>query len=87
MQNTTAPTISTLESIDFQLLGFVSGGCGGGKHRCCMQQQCAPVQQMQVVQLPAAPAAAPAPLPAAPDPQLSSGPTVSTSVSINGQPA
>lgn len=85
MQNTTTPTISALESIDFNLLAFVSGGCGGGgcgKRRCC--QQVAPVQQMQVLQLPAAPA----PLPPAPQgPPPPSGDSVSTSVSINGQPA
>jgi hypothetical protein len=81
MQNTTTPAISALESIDFNLLSAVIGGCGGGKKRCCPAP--APVQQMQVLQLPAAPA----PLPPAPQgPPPPSGDSVSTSVSINGVP-
>jgi len=77
MQDTTGPAIPALEAITFDLLAHVSGGCGGGKKRCCPcpQPQAAPVQQTQIFQLPAAPAAAPAPLPP-------SGPEVSTSVSI-----
>lgn len=78
MQNTTSPAIPALESITFDLLNYVSGGCGGGScHKCCPQPAAAPVQQTQIIQLPAAPAAAPAPLPPAP-----SGPEVSTNVSI-----
>lgn len=75
MQNTTSPAVLALEPITFDLLSHVSGGCGGHK-RGCPCPQSAPAQQMQVVQLPAMPAA---PLPP-------SGPLVSTSVSINGQP-
>ncbi|HET7505482.1 MAG TPA: hypothetical protein VFK02_30890 [Kofleriaceae bacterium] len=72
--------ISALESIDFALLHDVTGGCGK-KHGCCS----APVQQCQVVM---PPMPMPAPLPPAPTPAPESGgPTVSTSVSINGQPA
>jgi len=80
MQNTTWSTTPALESITFDLLTYVNGGCGGGCHKHCCPQPAAPVQQTQIIQLPAAPAAAPAPLPSAP-----SGPQVSTSVSINGQ--
>jgi len=80
MQNTTWSTISALESITSDVLNHVSGGCGGGKKHCspCSQPVAAQVQQTQFLQLPAAPAAAPAPLPP-------SGPAVSTNVSINGQ--
>lgn len=78
MQNTTWSTTPALESINFDLLTYVSGGCH--KHCCPQPAPAAPVQQTQIIQLPAAPAAAPAPLPPAP-----SGPEVSTSVSINGQ--
>jgi len=74
MQNTTSPAIPALESITFDLLSYVSGGCGGRK-QCCPPPAPAPVQQTQIIQLPAAPAAAPAPLPP-------SGPEVSTNVSI-----
>jgi hypothetical protein len=84
MQNTTTPTISALESIDFNLLSAIIGGCGGGgcKKRCCPAPP-APVQQCQVLQMPAAPA----PLPPAPQgPPPPSGDSVSTSVSINGVP-
>lgn len=80
MQNTTSPVIPALESITFDLLTYVSGGCH--KHCCPQPAPAAPVQQTQIIQLPTAPAAAPAPLPPAP-----SGPEVSTNVSINGQPA
>jgi hypothetical protein len=80
MQNTTWSTISALESITSEFLTQVSGGCGGHKHCSpCPQPAAAPVQQVQILQLPAAPAAAPLP---APQPSL---PEVSTSVSINGQ--
>jgi len=76
MQNTTSPAIPALESIAFDLLNDVSGGCGGGRcHRCCPQPAAAPVQQTQIIQLPAVPAAAATPLPP-------SGPEVSTNVSI-----
>ena len=76
MQNTTSPTVSALESITSDFLSQVSGGCGGKKHCCpCPQPSAAPVQQTQIIQLPAAPAAAP--MPVAP-----SGPEVSTNVSI-----
>jgi hypothetical protein len=76
---TTTPTISALESIDFALLDHVSGGCGK-KHCCPCPAPAAPVQQTQIIQLPQA--AAPVALPPAP-----SGDSVSTNVSINGQPA
>ena len=76
MQNTTWSTSSALESITSEILSHVSGGCGGKKHCSpCSQPAAAPVQQMQVLQLPAAPVPPPQP----------SGPEVSTSVSINGQ--
>ena len=77
-------TVSALESIDFTLLGLVSGGCGGGKRRCCPQPQAAPVQQVQVLQLPAVPTQlppAPASVPTEP-PAPSTGDSVSTSVRI-----
>ncbi len=83
MQTTTTPTISALESIDFNLLVAISGGCGGGKKQCCPPAPPAPVQQVQLLQMPAAPA----PLPPAPQgPPPPSGDSVSTSVSINGVP-
>jgi hypothetical protein len=81
MLNTTSPAIPALEAITFDLLSSVSGGCH--KHCCPCPQPAAPVQQMQVLQLPAMPAAAPAAPPPAPGP---SGDVVSTNVSINGQP-
>jgi hypothetical protein len=75
MQNTTSPAVAALESITSDFLSQVSGGCGK-KHCCpCPQPAAAPVQQTQIIQLPAAPAAAPAALPP-------SGPEVSTNVSI-----
>lgn len=74
MQNTTSPTVSALESITSDFLSQVSGGCGK-KHCCPCPQPSAPVQQTQIIQLPAAPAAAPVPV-------APSGPEVSTNVSI-----
>jgi hypothetical protein len=85
MQNTTTPTISSLESIDFNLLGLVSGGCGGGGcgGGCGKRRGCSQVQQVQVLNLGAAAApAAPAALPPAPQEAPPSDPTVSTSVRI-----
>jgi hypothetical protein len=73
---TTTPMVNALESIDFDMLATVSGGCHKG---CCQPPPAPPApQQTQIIQMPQAPAAAP-PAP--------SGPQVSTSVSINGQPA
>jgi hypothetical protein len=86
MQNTTRPTVVALESITSEILFHVSGGCG---------KKCPPPP-------PPAPAPAPAPITQVlqlqmpqqlqPQPQfqpqqVASGPEVSTSVSINGQPA
>ncbi len=87
MQDTTRPTVSVLESISPDVLFSVSGGC---KKRCAPPAPApapaapAPTPIMQVMQV----QAAPQPLPQAlPPPPMSSGPEVSTSVSINGQPA
>lgn len=75
MSITTAPT---LECIDLSLLATVSGGC----HKKCSSQQ----SQNTIIQMPPMPAPQIVPqmmpAPAAPDP----GPSVSTNVSINGQP-
>jgi hypothetical protein len=76
MQNTTSPAVPVLEAIPFNLLTHVSGGCGGHK-RCCCPQPVAQ-QQTQIIQMPTV-------LAAAPTPPQSSGDSVSTSVSINGQ--
>jgi hypothetical protein len=83
MQNTTRPTVVALESISADVLFTVNGGC---------HKQCAPAPApaaapvMQVLQMPAMPQPQMMPqAPLAPPPE--SGPEVSTSVSINGQPA
>jgi hypothetical protein len=84
MQNTTRPTVVALESLNPEILFNVSGGCGS---KCAPPPPPAPaaapitqVLQLQMPQqmLPQAPLAPPPP---------PSGPEVSTSVSINGQPA
>jgi hypothetical protein len=90
MLNTTP---HSLESINPDILLFVSGGCGGcHKHKCCSGN--GPVTQQTVVNMPqvlpqvaqpAAPTAAPGPDPTAFQQPGSFGPQVSTSVSINGQ--
>lgn len=79
MLNTTP--ISSLESITPDLLLAVSGGCGGcHRHDCCAPA--APVTQQTIVNVPQIlPQAAPVPTP------MPSGDSVSTNVSINGQPA
>ena len=77
MRNTTP--ISSLESITSDLLLAVSGGCH--QHRCC----CPPAASVQpcIVNMPQpAPQILPQATPLAP-----SGNAVTTSVSINGQPA
>jgi hypothetical protein len=86
MPITTAP--NALESIHTDALLAVSGGChkhcGGGSSSSSSSSSSGPI----ILQLPQMPAAQPAPAPApqyAPPPD--SGPQVSTSVSINGQPA
>jgi hypothetical protein len=84
MPNTTP---ASLESISTDLLLSVSGGCH--KRSCCSGPN---IQQQQIV-MPPAPAPqilpqAPAPAPAAPEPAAApTGDVISTSVSINGQPA
>jgi hypothetical protein len=86
MLNTTPA--SSLEPITSDLLVTVSGGCH--KHRGCCGS--APVTQQTIVNMPSQILPqAPMPAPAAPTPTLASagpsGDMVSTSVSINGQPA
>jgi hypothetical protein len=82
MQNTT-PALPSLEPIHTDALLFVSGGCH--KH-CC---PCPSANQQTVINMPPAPApqvlpqAAPAPAPTASAP---AGDSVTTNVSINGQP-
>jgi len=84
MQITTVSTIPALESITSDFLAAVSGGCHKGK--CCGQASASATATATaspvIVQLPQLPAPAPQPMPAP-----ESGPQVSTSVSINGQPA
>lgn len=86
MPITTAP--NALESIHTDALLAVSGGCHkhcGGSSSSSSSSSTGPI----ILQLPQMPAAQPAPPPApqyAPPPP-DSGPQVSTSVSINGQPA
>jgi len=79
MQNTTWSTTPALESITFDLLTYVNGGCGGGGHKRCCPQPAAPVQQTQIIQLPAhrPPHRHPC--------RQRRAVRVSTSVSINGQ--
>jgi hypothetical protein len=87
MRNTTP----TLESINVEALLFVSGGCHK-RHCCCPQQQ---QQQQCIINMPPAQQASqmlpqvaqPQPQPQ-PDPGFGGFPqtTVSTNVSINGQP-
>jgi hypothetical protein len=83
MQNTTPPTVVALESITPEILFHVSGGC----HKSAPPAPPAPAPApiTQVVQMPVLQMAAPQPQ-FAPPPE-SRGPEVSTSVSINGQPA
>jgi hypothetical protein len=86
MQNTTRPTVVALESLTPEILFHVSGGCG---KKCAPPPPpapaAAPITQVLQLQMPQQmlPQAPLAPQPA-PEP---SGPEVSTSVSINGQPA
>lgn len=75
MPITTAPA---LESIDLSLLATVSGGC----HKKCSSQQ----SQNTIIQMPAMPAPQIVPQMIPEAAPADSGPSVSTNVSINGQP-
>lgn len=85
MQNTTsAPTIPAIESLSPDVLFQVSGGCHHGG--CQQVQQVQQVSPVQIIQMPQMPSPVPqAPVPAAAP--TGGGDQVSTSVSINGQPA
>lgn len=79
----TTPTVDTLTTLNVDLLASVSGGCHKGN--CCQQSV---VNNNNIVIPPAAAAVPQAPAPVAPPaPAYDPGPQVSTSVSINGQPA
>jgi len=86
MQNTTRPTVVALESITPEILFNVSGGCHKSAPPAPPAPAPAPAPITQVVQMPVLQMAAPQPQFAPPPPE-SRGPEVSTSVSINGQPA
>jgi hypothetical protein len=89
MQDTTRPTVVVLESIQPELLFGVNGGCKKAAPPPAPPAP-APVAGPIIQMLQMAPPAQPAPQPqlmAPPAPPMSYGPEVSTSVSINGQPA
>jgi hypothetical protein len=85
MQNTT-PALPSLESIHADALLFVSGGCHKHCRPCCSQNQ------QTIINMPPAPVpqvlpqAAPAPAPVAGPSVAPAGDSVTTNVSINGQP-
>ncbi|HEY0193410.1 MAG TPA: hypothetical protein VGC42_19975 [Kofleriaceae bacterium] len=79
----TTPSTAVLATLDADFLASVSGGC----HKQCAPQ---PIINNNNITVPPAASAvpqAPAAAPPCPPPQMDAGPQVSTSVSINGQPA
>ncbi len=76
----TTPTADSLPTLDVDFLASVSGGC---HKQCCPAPQ--PIINNNNITVPTAQAVPQAPAPVAPP--MDAGPQVSTSVSINGQPA